>query len=339
MFNVRPIILLSVLRKILTIILIDRCWDRLKTQIPKSQAAYQSGRSTTEQVFTLKILAEKAIISEDYTIYLLLLDMSKAFDTVDRSKLMQYLSEFLTKSEMFMLNLLINDIILNVKIGNITGEDIPTEIGICQGDCLSALLFIFYLARAIKPLPMLPVREDYQKPLWSALDWVIPRDKHNVEIDPKYADDISYLRTEERKRNQIERCVPPMLKESNLDVNEDKTEKYDISRISDDTWKKCKYLGSLLDTEEDIKRRRGMFIDTFRTLESIITSKKVSEGVKIRIFKTYLESVFLYNSELWTLTKTLEKNIDGFQRKQLRRTIGIFWPKVIKNDDLYKRTK
>ena len=86
--NVRPIILLSVLRKILTVILIDRCWDRLKTRIPDSQAAYQSGRSTTEQVFTLKVMAEKAITSEDYTIYLMLLDMSKAFHTVSRSKLL-----------------------------------------------------------------------------------------------------------------------------------------------------------------------------------------------------------------------------------------------------------
>ena len=46
--NVRPIILLSVLRQITTITLINRCWYRLKTHIPLSQAAYQSGRSTTE---------------------------------------------------------------------------------------------------------------------------------------------------------------------------------------------------------------------------------------------------------------------------------------------------
>ena len=85
--NVRPIILLSVFRKMITIGLIDRCWERLKTHIPPSQAAYQSGRSTTEQVFTLKILAKKAITSENYDIFILMLDMSKAFDTVNRLKL------------------------------------------------------------------------------------------------------------------------------------------------------------------------------------------------------------------------------------------------------------
>ena len=62
--NLRPIILLSILRKILAICLIERCWSKLSTQIPLSQAAYQVGRSTTEQVFAIKLLAEKAITSQ-----------------------------------------------------------------------------------------------------------------------------------------------------------------------------------------------------------------------------------------------------------------------------------
>ena len=33
-------------------------------------------------------------------------------------------------------------------------------------------------------------REDYDRPLWSELDWLINRDTHNVEIDPKYSDAI-----------------------------------------------------------------------------------------------------------------------------------------------------
>ena len=48
--KLRPTILLSLLRKLLTICLMRRTWDRLKTRIPLDQAAYQEGRSTTEQV-------------------------------------------------------------------------------------------------------------------------------------------------------------------------------------------------------------------------------------------------------------------------------------------------
>ena len=35
-------------------------------RVPKSQAAYQKGRGTTEQVLALKILIDKAITSTDY---------------------------------------------------------------------------------------------------------------------------------------------------------------------------------------------------------------------------------------------------------------------------------
>ena len=50
-------------------------------------------------------------------------------------------------------------------------------------------------------------------------------------------------------------------------------------------------------------------------------------------------SVFLYNSELWTLTDTLEKKIDSFHRKLLRSVINICWPKLISNERLYAKTE
>ena len=44
-----------------------------------------------------------------------------------------------------MMSLLIKDVDLRVKVGKEIGENIKTEIGIAQGYCLSAALFIFYL--------------------------------------------------------------------------------------------------------------------------------------------------------------------------------------------------
>ena len=65
--NLRPVILLSTLRKILAICLIKRISNRLHEKIiPVTQTAYTSNRSTTELVFTFKVLAEKAITSIGY---------------------------------------------------------------------------------------------------------------------------------------------------------------------------------------------------------------------------------------------------------------------------------
>ena len=153
--NLRPIILLSVLRKILTICLLERIWDRLEKEIPLEQAAYQSGRSTSEQVLALKLLAEKAILNSDYTIYVMLLDMSKAFDTVNRKTLFENLEKNLGKDELHMLSVITNEPELRIKLENRKGAKFKTYQGIMQGDCLSAVLFVYYLSCAL--------REEHQK--------------------------------------------------------------------------------------------------------------------------------------------------------------------------------
>ena len=115
--NVRPITLLPCIRKVFAICVIERTWQRLKGHIPKDQAAYQTGRSTTEQVFALKILAEKAITSQNFQIFVTMINMSAAFDTVSRSQLISQLSNLLKPNEMRMMHLLITDVKLYVPVG------------------------------------------------------------------------------------------------------------------------------------------------------------------------------------------------------------------------------
>ena len=81
--NLRPIMLLSMIRKVLAICMKKRIVDKLDAEVPPSQAAYRVGRSTIEHVFEAKVLVEKAITSANYPIHLLMLDMLKACDTVN----------------------------------------------------------------------------------------------------------------------------------------------------------------------------------------------------------------------------------------------------------------
>ena len=74
----------TVLRNIVAITMIKSVGKEVGQDMPHSQAAYKNGRSTTEHVFTYKLLAEKAISSADYTVHFLLMDLSKAFDTISR---------------------------------------------------------------------------------------------------------------------------------------------------------------------------------------------------------------------------------------------------------------
>ena len=99
----------------------------------------------------------------------------------------------------------------------------------------------------------------------------------------------------------------------------------------------CKYLGSILDTENDIKRRKTLALVAFNSLKHIFESRRATLEVKIRLFNSHIQSIFLYNSELWTLTKSLKNTVDVFQRNTLRKIINIRWPNKIRNEDLYEK--
>ena len=90
--------------------------------IPITQATYREGRSTTEMVYTVKTLAEKAITSKDYEINVSLLDMSKAFDTFNRKTLIYDLKKILGDDEMHMLKILLENVSLQVRLGNTLGQ-------------------------------------------------------------------------------------------------------------------------------------------------------------------------------------------------------------------------
>ena len=94
-----------------------RIITKIDEEIPPSQAAYRQGRSTTEHVFATKILAEKAITSQNYNIYLLMLDMSKAFDTVDRSILLDDLKLIIDEDALHLIQIMLKTE-LTIRCGN-----------------------------------------------------------------------------------------------------------------------------------------------------------------------------------------------------------------------------
>ena len=83
-------------------------FDKLVAEIPPSQAAYRAGKSTTQHVFAAKVLVEKAITSTNYPFHLLMLDMLKAFNTVNQSTMMQELVKVLDPDELHIINILSN---------------------------------------------------------------------------------------------------------------------------------------------------------------------------------------------------------------------------------------
>ena len=95
------------------------------------------------------------------------------------------------------------------------------------------------------------------------------------------------------------------------------------------------YLGSWIgETERDIKVRKGKTWAALHRLKNI-GKFKLSKKLKIRLFIAACESVLLYGSEVWTMTKAQEQSLDGTQTKMLRRVPGVSWKDKVSNDVLY----
>lgn len=103
---------------------------KLEGHISKDQAAYQKERNTTKQVLCVKFLIEKAITSETYNLIIMMIDVSKAFDTVNQNTLLEKLETILDESEMRMVYFLIHNVKLKVRVGRTLEEEILTNIGV-----------------------------------------------------------------------------------------------------------------------------------------------------------------------------------------------------------------
>ena len=74
-------------------------------------------------------------------------------------------------------------------------------------------------------------------------------------------------------------------------------------------------------------------------LEIFWNNERTSNKIKIQVFNIYISSIFLFNAHLWSLDKTLEKTVDAFQRRLLRRVLNIKYPRTISTARLNNMTK
>lgn len=322
--NLRPIVLLTSIRKVLSLITLNRIKGKVDAYISPSQAAYRKGRSTSDIVWTHKWIASAAIRYKQ-CFSILGLDMSRAFDTISRSKMLDILREDvgLEDDELRMCQLLLANTSLQVRLEDVLSQCFKTTIGTPQGDGLSPILFIVYLEKALRDVRA----QAPPKPL----------EDRNLPNEAIYADDTDFISTNTDFLKSLETIIPPIIGKYDLIANAQKWEKTKIE-LGSDEWKKVKKLGSLLGDEEDVNRRISLANTQFKSLEKIWgTCKNISLPIKLRVYNALVLSVLLYNAGTWGLNEKVSNKLNVLHRSHLRRIIGIRWPKLISNDELYKR--
>ena len=112
----------------------------------------------------------------------------------------------------------------------------------------------------------------------------------------QYADNICKVSTDYNSIQRFKDEIPTLLTKRDITINESKTEEYKINKNSRD-WKKCKYLSSMLDTSEDIKRWKTLAIRSASNLTLIFNNNYLTIKTKTKAFTTYIQPIFLYKCE------------------------------------------
>jgi len=66
-----------------------------------------------------------------------------------------------------------------------------------------------------------------------------------------------------------------------------------------------------------------------------ICESNLPRRLKINFFRATVESILFYCAETWTMTKELNKELDGTYTRLLRQTLNINWRQHITNEELY----
>ena len=87
------------------------------------------------------------------------------------------------------------------------------------------------------------------------------------------------------------------------------------------------YLGGTLSceatTDKDIARRVGQAAGIVRNLGSNWKSPNIGNETKVKLYRTLVQSILLYNAETWTLKDEHKRKLQVFEMSVLRRILGV----------------
>ncbi|KAG6623384.1 putative EndonucleaseReverse transcriptase [Phytophthora cinnamomi] len=319
--SLRPIVLLNCVRKALSVVVLRRIAGNVAGYLSPHQSGFRPGRSTADAVWAHRWIAAR--VQRYREVYHILgIDLSRAFDTIDRAKLMDVLRSFLDDDEVRLIQLLLADTTLSLRSGSTTLNPFTSNLGTPQGDSLSPVLFIVYLEAALRDLAdSLDVGRAF-------LDDMIV-----------YADDADFVCRTVEATAFIQDQAPAILARWSLAMNPSKTELTTVARASTSTptrhvraqeeaWRNTKKLGSLLGDAEDVSRRKQLARAALNRMWTLwLRTSQTSERTRVRLYNSYVLPILLYNCGTWALTKgtcsALRAFIaDNFARYSASGTLG-----------------
>ena len=334
--NYRPISLLNHTYKTFTLTLANRIKNELYSFLPKSQAAYQPGRTTIEQIICIEQIIEKAI-EFNKPLYAIFIDFTKAFDSVKLPSLWQALDKSTINKKYIQL-------LRNTYVGS--KSRIKTDIGttrfinilkgVKQGDVLSAVLFCVILAAIL-----IEVEHDTGYNIGG-----------HLISNLGYADDMALLNENPKKLQIFLNAFCETAEKSGLKINIEKTNAFTTAKDEPNiqiNGRQIKYIDNFTylghninnkndhQTALDARIAKGWI--AVNKNKALLNSPRLSIKTKVKVYQTYIVPVLLYGCECITWSKKLLKQIEIFQNKIMRLITGVKLQDHVTITSLRSRTK
>ena len=223
-----------------------------------------------------------------------------------------------------------------VKVRSPDGDTEYFDIvaGVLQGDTLAPYLFIICLDYVL--------RTSIDKIRENGFELTKKRSKSYPAkkiTDADYADDLALLANTPNQAEKLLHSLKRAATGLGLHVNAHKTECMCYNQTGNittlETSDKFTYLGSSVSsTKKDIDTRLMKAWTAIDRL-SIIWKSDLTDKMKRSFFQAAVVSILLYGCTTWTLTKRLEKKLDGNYTRMLRAILNKSWRQHPTRHQLY----
>ena len=323
--NFRGLAIGSSLGKLYSHILLNRLMNYIKDNnlISPKQIGFMKNTRTSDHIFLLQTIIEKYVKKNRKKLFVAFIDFKKAYDTVDRKKLIKRLKT-LGMNGFFVrnINAMYSKVAYRIKLTSGNSEDIVSNLGLKQGCPLSPMLFNLYI-------------DDMNEIFDESCDPV--EFQNDLLSHFLYADDLVLI---SQSRDGLQNClnkVHEFASSKNLTISIKKSkcmvfnqtgrlEKriFTVNGSTLETVNSFCYLGFDVKCSGTVNHAmnvlNGKAKKALRPLMNAIVRFKIPVKTSIRLFHTYIEPILLYNVENWSVLS--DKKIQNFNTNSLYSNIS-----------------
>ena len=364
--NHRGISLLCIAGKVLARLMLNRLIKHVDKigLIPESQCGFRKDRGTTDMLFSLLQLQEKCRL-QGQDLYLLFIDLTKAFDTINRDGLWHVL-EKVGCPQLFVgiIRSFHDNMKATVKEGSDKSPPFVVTSGTKQGCVLAPTLFSIFFSLMLHvafkdTTDGVDIKSRFDRGLCSVKSshFNAPTKVTLSTIrDLLFADDCALAASSLEALQRLCDCFASAARRFGLTISIKKTESLfqpargnlyippavSIEGKQLNAVENFKYLGGIISNmasiDMEINARIARATSAFgRLTKRLWTNKGIRLDTKISVYKAAVITSLLYGCETWTLNKKQIMRLEKFHQTTLRKIARIRWFHKVTNYEVLSR--